>query len=198
MCYFVIIIMDDQESGLTPLFFLFSLCVGCILIAVLLTFLVFASISLTHSDNSTVYDACGGGLRTALVCDMYLGVCLIFLFCVVNFCYNDQSVSDNTSNGNRDVKRRDPCGAFISVICFLLCTVFGIITINFSVAAFSNSNCVTAMQSIDGGNDSPSYNTGSPLLGIFGVIYGVLYLSPISLMAMWYLQLSLSWLCDYE
>jgi len=136
----------------------------CSFISLFISF-VFVCISLTHSDNSMVYDACGHTLRDVMMADLLVPVCCSILSCIVVEVLNCCACVII------------PIASILFLVCGVVCLLcLGAVTVDESIKALSIPDCVLAMSSTEGGINSPSANTGSPLLALMGFFVGVPYL----------------------
>ena len=147
--------MVDASSGVD----------NCCSVVLLFISFVFVCISLTHSDSSIVYDACGHTLRDVMMADLLVPVCCSIISCLVSEAmhYCDFQLYNITG--------------IVFLVCGAVCMLcLGSVTVDESIKALSIPNCVLAMSSTEGGINSPSANTGSPLLAVMGFFVGVPYI----------------------
>jgi len=129
-------------------------------------FFILACISAYNANKTMVYDACGASLRNIVILDILGNVVFFVAACcvvpTVLACAQDHTIAQ-----------------ILPAVFALLYTITAIclsaLSLEYSVAAHDNKNCTDVLSSRDGGFDSPSANTGSPLLMIIGYIYGSLY-----------------------
>jgi hypothetical protein len=120
---------------------------------------VFQCIALTHSDTDAYYAACGHTLRDSMMASLILsttGPIFVGISSLILSCCSVRAAG---------------VLAIVFVVFYAIAeVVLSILILNESVIALNNSNCTAAMQSTDGGISSVSAYTGSPLLGIIGIV----------------------------
>jgi hypothetical protein len=159
---------------------------------------VFTCIAATHSNSDSIYSACGHTLRNLLIADLVMPVVLIvvvLLVALVAWLVGWNLVPSNSRVGNAlktDAEAQAALNAAVnsafyiaiaSLIFLSLCCIsmavgaacLGGFSISESVIAMSNSDCMSAMSNTTDGINSPSANTGSPLLAIMAIIQGIVY-----------------------
>jgi len=129
-------------------------------------FFILACISAYNANKTMVYDACGPSLRNIVISDIVMNVGFFITACCCGSAMLACAQASTTAQ-------------IIATVLALLYTIAAIclsaLSLEYSVAAHDNKNCTDVLSSRDGGFDSPSANTGSPLLMIIGYIYGSLY-----------------------
>ena len=135
----------------------------CPLLGILVLF-IFQCIALKNSNTDTYYAACGHKLWDLTVGSVVISTAGIFIMGIIScalYCCCNKSVGMICAV------------VFASVYIFAEIFLSGYI-LNESVVALNNSNCTAAMGSTNGGINSISANTGSPLLAIIGIVNSAL------------------------
>ena len=129
-------------------------------------FFILACMSAYNANKTKVYDASGPSLRNIVISDIVMNVGFFITAC----CFGPAVMACAHASTTAQI---------ITAVLALLYTIAAIclsaLSLEYSVAAHDNKNCTDVLSSRDGGFDSPSANTGSPLLMIIGYIYGSLY-----------------------
>jgi hypothetical protein len=155
---------------------------------------VFACIAATHSNSDSIYSACGHTLRNFLIAGLVLPSILIVVVLLVALVallvgwklgsINSQVGTALKSKEEVNAALKSAVNTSITVLIFLsLCSIsfavgaacLGGFSISESVIAMGNSDCMSAMSNTTDGINSPSANTGSPLLAIMAVVQGIGY-----------------------
>jgi len=129
-------------------------------------FFILACMSAYNANKTIVYDACGPSLMNIIISDIVMNVVFSITAC---FCGPAVLACAQASATARIIP------AVLALIYTIAAICLSALSLEYSVAAHDNKNCTDVLSSRDGGLDSPSANTGSPLLMIIGYIYGSLY-----------------------
>jgi hypothetical protein len=146
----------------------------CVVVLVNFVLFVFACIALTHSDNDLIFHACDGTLRIIVMVDLIAPLAGLFVLGWIFLMFGCGDIGKDARIG---------LYAFLFIVTAGLC----IFTFMASDQALKKPDCVSAMRSTDDisafpgdhgyikGLESPSANTGWPLLAVSGYYYGLFY-----------------------
>jgi hypothetical protein len=136
---------------------------------------VFSCIAATHSDSDSVYSACGHTLRVLLIVDIMfpsISVAAFFLIACC-MCISGNTIADITDQSYGMAFKILVFLVLISMAAGLIC--LGYFSISESITAMSDSDCMSAMRNTTDGINSPSANTGTPLLAIMVMVMGIFH-----------------------
>ncbi len=146
---------------------------------------VFTCIAATHSNSDSIYSACGHTLRNFLIADLVMPVVLIvvlFLLICLEWCFCIGKIQSIVNISNASVTSGESPSTTVLIFVYLVrisiavgAACLGGFSISESVIAMGNSDCMSAMSNTTDGINSPSANTGSPLLAIMAIVYGISY-----------------------